>query len=88
MPGEKLALSKETGGKEQREGRFLITWEGDMVLVHHAVGVASDSKRAPVAFFLAPSPVQTISCAEDKIGRRRLPERQPTPLRHLLTPGA
>merc|ERR1719478_1873462 len=28
VAGEKFALSKKTGAKEQRAGRFLVTWKG------------------------------------------------------------
>ena len=40
-----------------------------MVLVHHHAdgGEASDGEKAPVAFFHAPTPVQTISFSGDKI---------------------
>ena len=32
------------------------------------VGKASDMKKAPTAFFRAPSPVKSIACADGQIG--------------------
>ena len=69
VAGENFALSTSSG-TEERAGRFLVTSKGDMVLVHHHAdgGEASDGEKAPVAFFSAPAPVQTISFSDDKIG--------------------
>ena len=69
VPGEKFAFSKAAAGSEQRAGRFLVTSQGDLVLVYHADGgEANDAKKVPVAFFRAPSPVETIACTGEYIG--------------------
>ena len=69
VPGEKFTFSKAAAGSEQRAGRFLVTSEGDLVLVYHADGgETSDAKKVPVAFFRAPSPVKTIACTGEYIG--------------------
>ena len=69
VPGEKFTFSKTAAGSEQRAGRFLVTSEGDLVLVYHADGgETSDAKKVPVAFFRAPSPVRTVACAGEHIG--------------------
>ena len=69
VPGEKFTFSKAAAGSEQRAGRFLVTSQGDLVLVHLADGgEANDAKKVPVAFFRAPSPVQTIACTGEYIG--------------------
>jgi WD40 repeat protein len=69
VSGETFTFSKAAAGSEQRAGRFLITAEGDLVLVFQAdSGEASDLKKAPVAFFRAPSPIQTIACTGEHIG--------------------
>jgi len=74
VPGEKFtfskaAVSKAAAGSEQRAGRFLVTSQGDLVLVHLADGgETSDAKKVPVAFFRAPSPVKTIACTGEYIG--------------------
>ena len=63
VPGTTFTFSKAAAGSKQRAGRFLITAEGDLVLVFQAdSGEASDLKKAPVAFFRAPSPIKTIAC--------------------------
>ena len=68
VPGEKFVFSKAAAGSEQRVGRFLITSNHDLVLVHQADGgEASDVNKVPVAFFLAPSPVMTVACAGEHI---------------------
>ena len=69
VPGEKFTFSKAAAGSEQRAGRFLVTSQGDLVLVHLADGGgASDAKKAPVASFRAPSPIASISCTGEYIG--------------------
>ena len=75
VPGKTFTftLSKAAAGSEQRAGRFLITVEDDLVLVFQAdSGEASDAnvtaKKVPVAFFRAPSPIQTIACMGEHIG--------------------
>ena len=69
VPCETFTFSKAAAGSEQRAGRFLITAEGDLVLVFQAdSGEVSDMKKTPVAFFRAPSPIQTIACTGEYIG--------------------
>jgi WD40 repeat protein len=73
VPGKTFTFSKAAAGTapgtEQRAGRYIITAEGDLLLVHHADGgEASDAKKVPVAFFRAPSPVRTVACAGEHIG--------------------
>ena len=69
VPGKTFTFSKAAAGTEQRAGRYIITAEGDLLLVHHADGgEASDAKKVPVAFFRAPSPIQTIACTGVHIG--------------------
>ena len=69
VPGKTFTFSKAAAGTEQRAGRYIITAEGDLLLVHHADGgEASDAKKVPVAFFRAPSRIQTISCMGEHIG--------------------
>jgi hypothetical protein len=68
VPGETFTFSK-AAGSEQGAGRFLVTSKGDLVLVHHADGgEASGTKKVPVAFFRAPSPIRTIACTGEHIG--------------------
>jgi len=67
VAGEQVAST--AAGTEQRAGRFLVTAEGDLVLIHYADGgEGSGGEEAPVAFFLAPSPVCTVACAGELIG--------------------
>ena len=70
VDGKQFSFSTAAGEKEQQARRFLVTSKDDMVLVHHHAdgGEASDGEKAPVAFFFAPAPVPSISCAGDKIG--------------------
>ena len=69
VPGETFTFSKAAAGSEQRAGRFLVASQGDLVLVFQAdSGEASDLKKAPVAFFRAPSPIGTIACTGEHIG--------------------
>jgi len=69
VPGEKFTFSMAAAGSEQRAGRFLVTSQGDLVLVHLADGgEANDAKKVPVAFFRAPSPIASISCTGEYIG--------------------
>jgi WD40 repeat protein len=67
VPGENFTFSKESAGTEQGDGHFLVTAKDNLVLVYHADREANDGKEA-VAFFHAPSPVQSISCTGDHIG--------------------
>ena len=40
----------------------------NLVLVYHADREANDGKKEAVAFFCAPSPVQSFACTGDQIG--------------------
>jgi len=68
MPGEQFAFSKGPSYK-QMAGKYVVTKQGDLLLVHlsdTAISSANE-KAAPVAFFRAPAPIQTLQCAGDKI---------------------
>ena len=67
-PGGKFTFSKAAAGTEQRAGQFLVTAKDNLVLVYHADREANDGKKEAVAFFCAPSPVQSIACNGDQIG--------------------
>ena len=68
VPGENFTFSNATAGTEQRTGHFLVTAKDNLVLVYHADREANDGKKEAVAFFRAPSPVQSIACTGDQIG--------------------
>ena len=74
LAGERFAFTK-TNSKEQVVGGFIVTAQSDLVRVYEVddaskeeEGVADkDEKKTPVAFFAAPSDIQTLACAGDKI---------------------
>ena len=76
LAGERFAFTK-TNSKEQVVGGFIVTAQSDLVRVYEVddaseeeeeEGVADkDGKKTPVAFFAAPSDIQTLACAGDKI---------------------
>jgi WD40 repeat protein len=75
LAGERFAFTK-TNSKEQVVGGFIVTAQSDLVRVYEVddaseeeeEGVADkDGKKMPVAFFAAPSDIQTLACAGDKI---------------------
>ena len=70
VPGEQFTFSKAAAkaGTEQRAGHFLVTAKDNLVLVYHADREANDGKKEAVAFFCAPSPVQSFACTGDQIG--------------------
>ena len=68
LAGSQFALSKQ-GNREQQAGRFVCTTDGALLLIHllHEVedggaGKATTAARAPVAFFSAPSQIQSLDC--------------------------
>ena len=68
LVGSQFALSKE-GNREQQSGSFVCTTDGALLLIHllHEVedggaGKATTAARAPVAFFIAPSPIGSLDC--------------------------
>ena len=68
LAGSQFALSKQ-GGLKQQAGRFLCTADGAWLLIHHldqvedgGAGKATTAARAPVAFFSAPSQIQSLDC--------------------------
>ena len=74
LAGECFAFTK-TNSKEQVVGGFIVTAQSDLVRVYEVddaskeeEGVADkDEKKTPVAFFAAPSLIQSLACAGDKI---------------------
>jgi hypothetical protein len=54
---------------EQVVGGFIVTAQGDLVRVYEVdEGVADkNEKKTTVAFFAAPSHIQSLACAGDKI---------------------
>ena len=60
----KFAFTKATNG------RYIVTQKGDLMFVYDTQGVivnADGEEKVPIAFFRAPSPVVSVSCAGDKI---------------------
>jgi hypothetical protein len=58
----KFPFSKENS-REQKVGKFLITAEGDILRIFRSEGGVTDKAdkdTAPVAFFRAPAPIQTV----------------------------
>ena len=62
VPGE-FAFTKATNG------RYIVTHKDDLIFVYTRGGVvnADGEEKVPIAFFRAPSPVVSVSCAGDKI---------------------
>jgi hypothetical protein len=62
MKGSKFAFSKGSS-REQKVGKFLITAEGDILRIFRSEGGVidkADKDTAPVAFFRAPAPIETV----------------------------
>ncbi len=62
VEGSMFAFSKGRSG-EQKVGKFLITAEGDILRIFKSEGEVkdkADNDMAPVAFFRAPAPIQTV----------------------------
>ena len=60
--GSKFAFSKASS-REQKVGKFLITAEGDILRIFKSEGGVTDKAdkdTAPVAFFRAPAPIETV----------------------------
>ena len=72
LAGERFAFSKPSS-TEQVVGGFIVTAKGDLVRVYEVdedekkTPVDKDERKTPVAFFAAPSVIQTLACAGDKI---------------------
>ena len=72
IAGERFAFTKKSF-TEQVVGSFIVTAKGDLVRVYEVdedekkTTVDKDEKKTPVAFFAAPSVIQTLACAGDKI---------------------
>ena len=47
-------------------GRYIVTKKDDLIFVHDTQGGVV-KKKVRIAFFRAPSPVVSVSCAGDKI---------------------
>ena len=50
-------------------GRYIVTHKDDLIFVYTRGGVvnADGEEKVPIAFFRAPSPVMSVSCAGDKV---------------------
>ena len=51
-------------------GRYIVTQTDDLIFVYDTRGVvvnADGKEKVPIAFFRAPSPVVSVSCAGDKV---------------------
>merc|ERR1712205_220620 len=69
LAGERFAFSKPSS-TEQVVGSFVVTAQDALVRVYEVdvEGVAEkDEKNTTVAFFAAPSDIQCLACAGDKI---------------------
>jgi hypothetical protein len=50
-------------------GRYIVTQKGDLMFVYDTQGVivnADGEEKVPIAFFRAPSPVVSVSCAGER----------------------
>jgi hypothetical protein len=62
VEGSKFTFSKGSS-REQKVGKFLITAEGDILRIFKSDGGVTDKAdkdTLPVAFFRAPSPIETV----------------------------
>jgi hypothetical protein len=62
LEGSKFAFSKGSS-REQKVGKFLITAEGDILRIFRSEGGVThkaDKEMAPVAFFRAPAPIESV----------------------------
>ena len=52
-----------------RKGRYIVTHKDDLIFVYTRGGVvnADGEEKVPIAFFRAPSPIVSVSCAGDKV---------------------
>ena len=51
-------------------GRYTVTQKDDLIFIHDTRGGvvnADGEEKVPIAFFRAPSPVLSVSCAGDKV---------------------
>ncbi len=64
LEGSVFAFSKASS-REQKVGKFLITAKGDILLIRHSEGFRVS--MAPVAFFRAPSPIETVDTSGEHI---------------------
>ena len=51
-------------------GRYIVTKKDDLIFVYDTRGGvvnADGEEKVPIAFFHAPSPVESVSCAGDKV---------------------
>ena len=73
IPGERFAFSKGGPSDKQMAGKYVVTIQGDLLLVHltdtaiSSANEKAEQNKKPVAFFLAPAPIRTLQCAGDKI---------------------
>ncbi len=68
------ALKDQVAGQfastKATNGRYIVTKKDDLIFVYDTRGGvvnADGEEKVPIAFFRAPSPVMSVSCAGDKI---------------------
>lgn len=76
MQAETFTFPKGTCSKEETVGTYIISVKENVVLVHATDDAHTETPHTsddtapankPVAFFRAPAPITTLTCAGDKI---------------------